>query len=272
LALNDILPTGDTLWLATNKGLVRVLGATPAEPPTISKGIINWAQSSSGTAISLNRLASFPLKNKTWIIAVGNGVLGVLASSASKSDIFYASTDAKQNYTALAIDAQKQIWAVGDSGIDLFTFALTDSGTPVLTLLRHVTQSDGLPDNRIYDLQLDSTSGRALIATSTALTLWTSPYRPVQSRLSSKNIKVWPNPVRLRQNTTLFVDGATSLAQFNLFAADGTLVLHKDRSQSTYGLFQIELPLSMSKLRPGVYYWSLKDDNGSVHGPLLIGE
>lgn len=270
--VNDLIAVGDTLWLATNKGLLRVPGAAPADPPQNATGMTQWAKSSNGTSISLNRLASFPLQRKTWILAAGNGTLGAIATgAANKSDTFYATTEATQNYTALAVDAQKQIWAAGNSGIDIFTLALSDSGTPVFTYLRRVTQVNGLPDNQVNDLQLDSATGKALIATATALSLWTSPYRPVQSRLSSRTIKVWPNPVRLRQNTTLFVDGATSMAQFNLFAADGTLVLHKDRSQSTYGRFQFELP-STSKLRPGVYYWSLKDDNGSVHGPLLIGE
>jgi len=110
-----------------------------------------------------------------------------------------------------------------------------------------------------------------VIATASGLSIWTSPYRPVPVRLSKSTIKVYPNPVRLRQNQTLFVDGATANANFDLVAADGTLVLHVDHSKSTDGLFQIQLPAT-SKLRPGVYYWSLKDSRNSAHGPLLVGE
>ena len=274
MTVNDLLPVGSDLWLATYTGLVKVPNVAPSNPPQVATGLLYWAKSFNGTtsaALSLNRLAMFKLQNKTWILGAGNGYMGVIPAGATASDTFYTTSDVTLSYTALAVDAQKQIWAAGNKGIDIFTLALNDAGIPAFTYVRRVTQADGLPDNQVNDLQLDSATGKAIIATSTALCLWTSPYRPVQSRLSSKTIKVWPNPVRLRQNKTLFVDGATSMAQFNLFAADGTLVLHKDRNQSTYGLFQIELP-STAKLRPGVYYWSLKDDNGSVHGPLLIGE
>jgi len=134
-----------------------------------------------------------------------------------------------------------------------------------------VTKLDGLPDNNIRDLVLDSASGKALIATEHGLSLWTSPYRSFPARLAKSAIKVWPNPVRLRQNSMLFVDGATAGAQFDLVAADGTLVLHQAPDKSVSGRFQINLP-STSKMRPGVYYWSLKDSKNSVHGPLLVGE
>jgi ligand-binding sensor domain-containing protein len=171
------------------------------------------------------------------------------------------------------VDAQGQIWAAGNQGIDIFSLQGDSSGRPKFVRARPqpITQNDGLPDNNIRDLALDSATGKALIASASGLSLWTSPYRSVPSRLTKSIIKVYPNPVRLRQNRTLFVDGATSGAQFDLVAADGTLILHQDRDKSNYGAFQINLPTT-SKVRPGVYYWSLKDSRNSVHGPLLIGE
>jgi hypothetical protein len=77
--------------------------------------------------------------------------------------------------------------------------------------------------------------------------------------------------VRLRSEKTLYVDGATADSRFDLLASDGTLVMHLDASKMEGGQFQIPLP-APSKLRPGLYYWSLKDSKGSVRGPLLIAE
>ncbi len=264
----DLLPVGSDLWLATTVGLIRVANATPSNPPQIPSGLTRWPQTS-----YMTRVVEYPFQGKTWIVAAGNGVLGAIASDAVASDTFIAASGITQLYTGLVVDAQGQIWAAGNQGIDIFSLQGDSSGRPKFVRARPqpITQNDGLPDNNIRDLALDSATGKALIASASGLSLWTSPYRSVPSRLTKSIIKVYPNPVRLRQNRTLFVDGATSGAQFDLVAADGTLILHQDRDKSNYGAFQINLPTT-SKVRPGVYYWSLKDSRNSVHGPLLIGE
>jgi hypothetical protein len=269
--INDFFFDGQALWLASTLGLVRVPNASPAYPPSIANGITSWPDPSS--APNLIRLTKMTLDGNTWIIAAGAGTLGAHSLGGAKTDTFFTLSGVDQVYTALSVDALGQLWAGGDQGLDIYSVSLDENNHPSFQRIgRRVTKLDGLPDNKIVGLHLDPASGKALIATADALSLWTSPYRPVPVRLAKSGIKVWPNPVRLRQNHTLFVDGATSGANFDLVAADGTLVLHKDHSKSSYGLFQIDLPTDMSKLRPGVYYWSLKDSKNSAHGPLLIGE
>ena len=269
LQVNDLDQVGNDLWLATSSGLVQIQNAAPSNPPQMVGGVSHWPTNTS-TPPQFMRLSTYPLGGRAWILAAGTGVLGIFPSDPSSTDTIVRAPGAAQTYTALAVDAQGQVWAAGGNGIDIFTLQM-DSTTPVFKLVHTVTTRDGLPDDAIRDLALDSASGRALIATASGLSIWTSPYRPVPVRLSKSSIKVYPNPVRLRQNSTLYVDGATSNANFDLMAADGTLVLHVDHSKSTDGLFQIQLP-STSKLRPGVYYWSLKDSRNSAHGPLLVGE
>jgi hypothetical protein len=269
LRVNDLDQVGTDLWLATSSGLVQLQNVAPSNPPQTVSGAQHWPANVSAPPL-FTRLSTYPLGGRTWIVAAGSGELGIFPADPSSTDTIVRAPGANQNYTALAVDAQGQIWAAGGSGIDIYSLQM-DSTTPVFQLLHSVTTRDGLPDDAIRDLALDSASGRAVIATASGLSIWTSPYRPVPVRLSKSTIKVYPNPVRLRQNQTLFVDGATANANFDLVAADGTLVLHVDHSKSTDGLFQIQLPAT-SKLRPGVYYWSLKDSRNSAHGPLLVGE
>jgi hypothetical protein len=269
LAIEDFVSAGNALWLATNIGLVRVPNPTPSYPPSVAQGISSWPDPSS--APLLHRVTKMTIGGSTWIIGAGAGTLGAHSLGGAKTDTFFTATGIDQVYSALAVDALGQLWAAGDQGIDIFAVSLDENNHPAFERLRRVAKNDGLPDNAVVDLQLDATSGRALIATADALSLWTSPFRPSQANLAKSTIKVWPNPVHLRQNRTLFVDGATPDANFDLVAADGTLVLHQDHGRSSYGLFQIDLP-STSRLRPGVYYWSLKDSKNSAHGPLLIGE
>jgi hypothetical protein len=269
LIVSDLAEVGNDLWLATYSGLVKIQNAAPSNPPQMVGGASHWPTNTT-TPPQFLRLLSYPLGGRTWIVAAGSGVLGILPSDPSSTDTIVRAPGAAQNYTSLAVDAQGQIWAAGGAGIDIFSLQM-DSTTPVFRFIRTITTQNGLPDNNIRDLALDSASGKALIATFSGLSLWTSPYRPVPVRLSKSTIKVYPNPVRLHLNQPLFVDGATANANFDLLAADGTLVLHVDHGKSTDGLFQIQ-PSAISKLRPGVYYWSLKDSRNSAHGPLLVGE
>lgn len=269
LAIEDFVSAGNALWLATNIGLVRVPNPSPSYPPSVAQGISSWPDPSSSPL--LHRVAKMSIGGSTWIIGAGVGALGAHSLGGAATDTFFTATSIDQVYDALAVDAQGQLWAAGDLGIDIYSVTLDESNHPSFERIRRVTKTEGLPDNSIAGLQLDAASGKALIATANALSLWTSPYRPSFVRLAKSTTKVWPNPVHLRQSKILFVDGATPNADFDLVAADGTLVLHQDHSKSSYGLFQIDLP-STSKLRPGVYYWSLKDSKNSAHGPLLIGE
>jgi hypothetical protein len=269
LAVSDFVTAGDALWLATNIGLVRVPNPSPAYPPSIAQGISSWPDPSS--APLLWRVTKMSLGGSTWIIGAGTGALGAHSLGGTKTDTFFITTGIDQTYSTLAVDALGQLWAAGDQGIDIYSVSLDVNNHPSFQKIKRVTRSDGLPDNAVIDLQLDLASGKALIATGGALSLWTSPFRMAPVKLAKSTIKVWPNPVRLRQNRILSVDGATSNANFDLVAADGTLVLHQDHSKSSYGLFKIDLP-SPSKLRPGVYYWSLKDSQNSAHGALLVGE
>ena len=271
LYINDFVSAGAALWLATNLGLVRVPNPSPSYPPSVAQGISSWPDPSSSTL--LNRVTKMAIGGSTWIVGAGTGALGAHSLGGTKTDTFFTLSGLDQAYTALAVDALGQLWAAGDQGIDIYSVSLDENSHPSFQRIgKRVTKIDGLPDNNVIDLELEPATGRALIATASALSLWTSPFRPATARLAKSTIKVWPNPVRLRQNRTLFVDGATPNADFDLVAADGTLVLHQNHSKSSYGLFQIDLPTNMSKLRPGVYYWSLKDSKNAAHGPLLIGE
>ena len=261
----DLLEIGDTLWLATLEGLIRAQGIQTSPGITKPSGTVSaWKLQT-----PLKRLTSFHLAGKTWIVAGGSGFLGALPVDALESDNFQAVQKTSQDYISVTPDAQGNIWAAGTEGLDIWTPQLDDSGALQFSLSRKIRYEDGLPNERILDLALDSSTGKAVIATSAAVAVWTSPYRPVPAKLAKSSVRVWPNPVRLRQTRTLYVDGATLSSQFDLFSADGTLVLHQNASQSAS--FQIQLP-STSKMRPGIYYWSLKDSRGSIHGPLLVGE
>ena len=263
--VNDFLEGSDALWLATSAGLLKVPHPAPSTAPTATTGILQWSSA------PLNRLTFNVLGGSTWIVAAGSGFLGALPANASNTDALVSVNNITQAYLGLVTDALGNVWAAGDKGLDIWGMTLSDSSSLKFDKIRSIHFADGLPDELIYDIALDSASGKALIATRSGLALWTSPYHSVPARLAKSSIRVWPNPIRLRQHKALYGAGAPLGAEFNLMAADGTLVLHKDRSQSLSGTFQIDLP-SISHLRPGIYYWSLKDANGTVHGPLLVGE
>ncbi|MBK9577274.1 MAG: hypothetical protein IPK50_05205 [Fibrobacterota bacterium] len=265
----DILPSSKDLWLATSEGLKRVANFQQA---FAGSKIAPLTSPVGATANTFVRLERYPLGGKDWIIGAGEASLGLVDPSI---DTFYAVTNgADQSYRALAVDSKNQIWAAGNSGIDIFQVSLQQdtNGTvaPAFEKIRRITRVDGLPESEILDMQLDSASGRALITTANALVLWASPFRPVTKKLDPAKVKVWPNPMRLSQVRTLFVDGVTEQAEFSLLAQDGTLVYHLASGRQTSGMFQLELPPAKN-LRPGLYFWAVKDGNTVARGPLLIG-
>ncbi len=286
----DFLPIGDTLWMGTNIGLARVVSPRPNRAPvTVAT---DYFKPANGTLMDLQRLVRTEISGSPWIVGSSNGRLAMFPASGSwwiddttrstslvLSDSSAGSASMNQNYVSLAVDAQGQIWAAGEKGIDIVQIDPPEIAgrAPSFRHVRRVTTADGLPDNQVWDMELDVSTGKAMVATPSAVALWTSPYRPIAPKLVKSRIQVWPNPVRLRQmgdNPTLFVDGATPGSRFDLLAADGTLVMHMDAWQQTGGLFQVKLPdaKNLGKLRPGLYFWSVKDKNNSVRGPLLIAE
>lgn len=286
----DFLPIGDTLWMGTNIGLARVVSPRPNRAPVTVE--TDYFKPANGTLLDLQRLVRTEVSGSPWIVGSSNGRLAMYPASGSwwvddttrstaliLSDSSASSASMNQSYVSLAVDAQGQIWAAGEKGIDIVQIDPPEIAgrAPSFRHVRRVTTADGLPDNQVWDMELDVSTGKALVATPSAVALWTSPYRPIAPKLVKSRIQVWPNPVRLRQmgdNPTLFVDGATPGSRFDLLAADGTLVMHMDASQQTGGLFQVKLPdaKNLGKLRPGLYFWSVKDKNNSVRGPLLIAE
>ncbi|MBK8804958.1 MAG: hypothetical protein IPN71_23385 [Fibrobacteres bacterium] len=265
----DLLPLGQDLWLGTSEGIKRFANfrrsfTGPAlTPPTTPVG---------AGATDFFRMERFTLAGKEWILAAGTTTLGLIDPV---TDTFHAATSgADQTYRALAVDSKNQIWGAGNAGIDIFRVSLEQDTAgavaPLFEKIRRISRVDGLPENEILDLRLDSASGRALITTESAVVLWASPYRPVTKKLDPAKVKVWPNPVRLSQNRVLFVDGVTEQAEFHLLAQDGTLVYHLPSGRQTTGMFQLELPPTKN-LRPGLYFWAVKDGNTVARGPLIIG-
>lgn len=265
---SDLIALQQNLWLATDHGIKAVVNVSSALGNTRIPKLTSPSGASSGDFFRLER---YSLEGRDWIIAAGTSVLGLVDPI---SDTFYAAEGADQTYRSLAVDSKLQIWGAGNAGIDIFKVVLEQDTlgklTPIFEKVRRITKNDGLPENEILDLRLDSASGKAILSTENTLVLWASPYRPVPKKLDASKIKVWPNPVRLLQSRTLFVDGVTEKAEFNLVAQDGTLVYHLASGRQTTGMFQIELPPSQN-LRPGLYFWAVKDGGSVARGPLLVG-
>lgn len=265
----DFFTKDSDIWLATSEGIKHFRDF----PSSFTGKPLSQSTTPVGaSAGKFSRLERFSLGGKDWILGAGNALLGLIDPT---TDTFYAATSgADQTYRALAVDSKNQIWGAGNAGIDIFQVSLQQdtNGTvaPLFEKVRRITRVDGLPENEILDLRLDPASGRALLTTENALVLWASPFRPVTKKLDPAKVKVWPNPVRLSQNRTLFVDGVTEQAEFSLLAQDGTLVHHLASGRQTSGMFQLELPPAKS-IRPGLYFWAVKDGNTVARGPLLIG-
>jgi len=282
--LNDVLQIGDTLWFASKTSLIKLASPRPAYPPPIVSNAV-FIRPSFSSELNLYRLVKVEFEGKTWIVGAASGRLTLFPADGSLagkpvSTLFTSDSSApslNQSYRTLVVDAQGQIWAGGEKGIDIVQLVPPDADSlpPTFQPIRRITTADGLPQNYVVDMDLQVSTGKALIATPSAVALWTSPYRPIAARLAKSSVRVSPNPVRLRRagepDKYLYVDGATADSRFDLLSADGTLVMHLDASKMVGGQFQIPLP-APSKLRPGLYFWSLKDKNGSVRGPLLIAE
>lgn len=283
--VNDFHPVGDTLWLGSSAGLIRVPSPRPSYPPPLVAGA--YIKPSDNITPEIFRLAKATFMGRDWIVGAAKGRLTLYPTHGGwgtpvRTSLITSDSSAptlKQDYYALAVDAQGQIWAGGKDGIDIVQLVEPefDSLPPSFFHVQRITTTEGLLDNAIYDFDLEVSTGKALIVSRSGVALWSSPFRPLATKLAKAAVRVYPNPVRLRDHRggpadkVLIVDGATVGSRLDLLAADGTLVMHLDETKQVGGRFQVELPAS-SKLRPGLYFWSLKDKKGSVRGPLLIAE
>lgn len=222
------------------------------------------------------RVAATTIDGEAMVIAMTPNSLLAFPANTSKDTLLANSLtqpmplSPRQKWRTLALDALGQIWVAGSEGIEIFSLRFADSSW-VFRSVREVTTADGLPSNNVLALSVDPNTGTALVSTDAGLGLWSSPFRPLPSKLETSKAKVWPNPLRTRSHRELVVDGATAGSDFYLHAADGTLVLQLKADRQSGGYFRWSIP-APSQLRPGVYRWTLKDGKQKVGGPLLIAE
>lgn len=263
----SIIVLPNRLWLATRGGL------RSFDIPSIQSTTLSQISRFSGEYRGAGTIA---LGSETYVVGMTSSSLSLFSSRAQKDTLLASSTtqpsplNPRQEWKKMAVDGLGQIWLAGIEGIDIVAVAATPDGYE-FSIVREITANDGLPSDLVYNLSIDPSSGMALVATDKGLGLWSSPYRPLADALESKKARVYPNPLRTRTHSELVADGATATSHLYLHAADGSLVVHLPPSEQSGGYFRWKLP-STDKLRPGVYRWTLKDDNSKVGGPLLIAE
>jgi|GEM_PF-5320540 len=255
------------IWMATHLGL-RVF-----ERPTTNTTSAKILYTRQG---EFRRVLPITVNGQSLVLALTPSNIVALSPDATRDTVLANSSTqsspvtARQDWKSMVIDGIGQIWLSGNDGLDILALVETAEGF-VFEKKQELTYKDGLPSNMVYGISIDASTGNVLVTTDKGMGLWSSPYRPLPSSLDTKKARVYPNPLRTRTHTELVVDGATEGAHFYLHAADGSLVVHLAPESQSGGYFHWTLP-GTSKLRPGVYRWTLKDGSSKVGGPLLIAE
>jgi hypothetical protein len=259
------------VWLATPSGLWRIdtskiQGNAPVPTTT-------WKFASDDAGVQ--RITTVTIESKEWLLASGNeGILAIPVDAPDTAKAYSLSIDSL-SFTApiraLAVDGLNHVWLGGPKGISVAEIGLNADNIPSLFLKGTFRRIDGLPGDDVRDISIQKETGKALISTTTAVTLWTSPFRPKPEKLVKAKLRVWPNPVRTRVDKVLTVDGGTANASFYLHAMDGTLIAYLPPNPNGDGYFRWPIP-SPKHFRPGVYRWTVRDGSTRYSGSILVGE
>jgi len=118
--------------------------------------------------------------------------------------------------TSLAIDALNRKWFGSTNGVWL----LSPDGSSVIA--HYTTANSPLLSNRILALEADKQTGRIFIGTERGLSvIQTVAVAPV-SKMNT--LKVFPNPVRLPEHTTIQIQGLSRNASVKIITPAGRLV------------------------------------------------
>lgn len=184
--------------------------------------------------------------------------------AATYSDIFYWSADDSVKvpinikhfsgfaYSALAVDPKGNLW-LSSNGDGLFHLTRKKSNDTLTAV--HYVSNNGLLNNTIYDIALDSANGSLWLAHDAGLTQLTR--NDLRSAIqfmtdsSKHNVKVYPNPFRAKIHTKVSFDYIAEGARVSLYNAGGKLVKS----------------FANEDLVGGRVDWDGKDDSGNLVAP-----
>ncbi len=150
--------------------------------------------------------------------------------------------------SAIEVDGGNRKW-LGTLGAGVYLVNADGS-----EILGHWTKSDSplLSDN-IYDLALDSITGRLYIATDNGLCCYETGITAPQPSLSKSNIVAYPNPVRPEYRGKVTIKGLTEGAEVKVLTTGSQLVAV---GNAIGGSWQWDLTQQSSgqRVAPGVYF------------------
>ena len=150
--------------------------------------------------------------------------------------------------SAIAVDAGNRKW-IGTTGAGIYL--VNEDGSEVL---QHFTSADTplLSDN-IFDIAIDSISGKMFIATDCGLCSYKTDVTTAVPTLEKSNVHVYPNPVKVEYKGSVNITGLTLGSEVKVPSTGGQLVA---RGNSIGGSWQWNLchTTNGERVAPGVYF------------------
>jgi hypothetical protein len=254
LFIRAIASEGDSaVWIAHAAGIQRISGGTStkvhAPDVLFSATDANWLAWRNG---------------RLYYAAGGEaGYIRRTATGTWKKSSSAAFGIAAQNYRQVDVDTLGNLWAAGDAGIDVIDTAFT--------LRKHLDTADGLLSNNVYGFSLDASSGVVAIATDLGLDIYQSSFKLRPDELKASSVHPFPNPFRKLSHVAgkVAFAGVTTSSELFVYAADGGLVGHQEGKDVIGDQFVWEPP---SGIRPGVYFWAVRDGSTTVRGRLVVSD
>ncbi len=169
-----------------------------------------------------------------------------------------------QSWRQLAQDTLGNIWASSDRGISVISMSDT-----AFTLQARLDTSVGLLSNDVYSFSLQRYSGVVAIATDLGVGVYQSSFKKRPDELTASSVHPFPNPFRRYSATSIAFASVTSNSKLYVYAADGTLVEYQTGDAVVGDEFIWKPP---SKIRPGLYFWTVQDGSSRAHGRLVISD
>lgn len=157
--------------------------------------------------------------------------------------------------TAIAIDGGNRKW-FGTNGDGVYLISADG-----LTEIHHFTaENSPLLSNVIYSIAINNTSGEVMFGTDAGLIGYRSDATEPAEDLESKNLKVYPNPVRPGHEGSVTVTGWSENSDVKVTTVGGEVVY---KGLSVGGTFTWNCRNKVGKrVATGIYYFIGSNDSG----------
>lgn len=179
-----------------------------------------WGVITTADGLTNNEVSALAVDNdgNLWVGAPDNGISIIIDPVRAPTRILMYHPLGDQRVNDILVDPLNKKWVATDHGV----FVLSPDGTSILERYTVESTNGILPDDKVYSLAINRSTGVVYIGTEKGLAALTTP--AIIPKQAFSELTIFPNPYYLPASKMLTVDGLVQGSTINILTANGDLV------------------------------------------------